>query len=56
MFGLGIGELIVIGVVVFLFLGPKKIPQLARGVGEAIHEFKNAGKKSLTENKKDNEV
>ena len=42
MFGLGPTELIVIlGVVVLLF-GAKKIPELAKGVGKAMREFKKA--------------
>lgn len=44
MFGLGIGELAVIGVIALLFVGPKKIPELAKGLGQAISEFKKAGK------------
>lgn len=42
MFGLGVGELLLIlGLGVFLF-GAKKIPDLARGMGEAVNEFKKA--------------
>lgn len=42
MFGLGMGELLLIGAIVFLFIGPKKLPQLAKGVGEGIRELQNA--------------
>lgn len=42
MFGLGMGEMIVILLIVLFFLGPKKIPQLAKGLGEGIKEFKNS--------------
>jgi sec-independent protein translocase protein TatA len=54
MFGLGMGEMVVILMVVLLFLGPKKIPQLAKGLGEGIKEFKNsiAGKEEEEEEKK----
>lgn len=42
MFGLGVGELLLIfGIIIFLF-GSKKIPSLAKGMGEAIREFKKA--------------
>lgn len=41
---------IVIGIVVLLF-GAKKIPELAKGVGEGITEFKNATKKQVEEGK-----
>lgn len=44
MFGLGHGELIVILIVVILLFGPKKLPQLAKGVGEAIKEFKKTSR------------
>ena len=38
---IGIQELlIVLGIVILLF-GAKKIPQLAKGIGEAIKEFRN---------------
>ncbi|MHC4944065.1 MAG: Sec-independent protein translocase subunit TatA/TatB [Planctomycetota bacterium] len=39
-FGLGPTELIVILAIVFLLFGAKKIPQLARGLGKGITEFK----------------
>lgn len=42
MFGLGFGELVIILVLVVLLFGSKKIPSLAKGMGEAIREFKNA--------------
>ena len=41
---LGLPELIVIGVIFLLIFGPKKLPSLARGLGESIKEFKKAGK------------
>jgi sec-independent protein translocase protein TatA len=42
MFGLGMGELFLVGTIAFLFLGPKKIPELAKGLGEGIGTFKKA--------------
>jgi sec-independent protein translocase protein TatA len=42
MFGLGMGEIVVILFIVLLFIGPKKIPQLAKGLGESIKEFKKS--------------
>lgn len=42
MFGLGIGELVVIGLFALLFIGPKKLPELAKGLGKGIREFQRA--------------
>lgn len=39
----GFEVLIIIILIVFLF-GAKKIPELARGIGQGIKEFKNAKK------------
>ena len=44
MFGLGIGEIVVILVVALIFIGPKKLPELARGLGKGLREFQNAAK------------
>lgn len=43
---LGGPEIIVIVVVVLLLFGGKKIPELARGLGKGIREFKDATKDS----------
>ena len=47
---LGATELIIIFFVVLLLFGAKKLPELARGLGKGITEFKNAvetGKKEI---------
>lgn len=41
-FGLGGQEIVLILVVVLLLFGAKKIPELARGLGSGIKEFKKA--------------
>ena len=49
---IGLPELLVIlGVAVLLF-GGKKIPEVAKGLGEGIKNFKNALKDEKTEEKK----
>ena len=40
MFGLGIGEILVILVIAFLLFGPKQLPEVARQVGKAVKGFK----------------
>ena len=42
MFGLGTGEILVILFIVLLLFGAKKLPELAKGLGKGIKEFKNA--------------
>jgi sec-independent protein translocase protein TatA len=39
-FGLGLQELIIIMVIVFVIFGGKKLPELGSGLGKAIREFK----------------
>jgi sec-independent protein translocase protein TatB len=42
MFGLGMQEIIVIGVLALLLLGPKKLPELAQTVGKFVRDFQHA--------------
>ena len=41
---LGMGELLVILIVVLLLFGSKKIPEIAQGLGKGIREFKKSVK------------
>ena len=43
-FGLGASELVIIGIIVLLLFGGKKIPQLMKGIGQGINEFKRSSK------------
>jgi sec-independent protein translocase protein TatA len=42
MFGLGLGELLVILLVLVLLFGASKLPQLGSGLGEGIKTFRKA--------------
>ncbi len=44
MFGLGFGELVVIFLIALIFIGPKKLPELAKGLGKGIKQFQDAAK------------
>ncbi len=37
---LGMPEIIIILLIVLLLFGPKKLPELARGLGQSVREFK----------------
>jgi sec-independent protein translocase protein TatA len=57
--GLGGWEIFLIIAVLLIFFGAKKIPELARGLGKGIREFKDAStdiKKEIDESAKDDET
>ena len=53
--GLGGGEILLIALVLLLMFGGKKIPELMRGLGKGMKEFKDAsnGKEEKLPEKKD---
>jgi sec-independent protein translocase protein TatA len=51
MFGLGMGELVVIGFIVVLMFGGKKLPQLGSSLGESIKNFKKGMKEGESTDK-----
>lgn len=38
---IGTSELLLIGIIALIFLGPRKLPQIARTVGKMMSEFRN---------------
>jgi sec-independent protein translocase protein TatA len=52
MFGLGTPELIVIGVIVLILFGAKRIPDIGKGLGGAIREFRDARKEMSSDTAK----
>ncbi|MEJ5227650.1 twin-arginine translocase TatA/TatE family subunit [Thermodesulfovibrio sp.] len=42
MFGLGTQELLIILVIVVILFGATRLPQIGKGIGEAIKNFKKA--------------
>lgn len=41
---IGTPELIIVGLVIVLLFGSKKIPEFMKGIGQAFREFRNASK------------
>lgn len=39
--GLGMQELLLIGLVILVFFGAKKIPEFMKGLGKGVREFKD---------------
>lgn len=56
MFGIGSTELLLLGGVAVLLFGAKRIPELAKGLGKGIKEFKKEMKdeSNRVEDKKEN--
>ncbi len=42
MFGLGVQELLIIGLIVMVCFGAKKLPEIGKGLGKGIREFRRA--------------
>ena len=40
MFGLGFGEIVIVLVIVLLFFGGKRLPELGKALGKSMNNFK----------------
>jgi sec-independent protein translocase protein TatA len=49
MFNLGTTELIIIGVIVFFIFGARRLPEIGKGLGGAIREFRKVKKEIANE-------
>ena len=56
MFGLGTGEILIILFVILLLFGAKKLPELAKGLGKGINEFKKTTNEIKEEVKKASDI
>lgn len=55
MFGLGLGETILIIVAILLLFGAKRLPEVAQGLGKGVREFRRAMRDTADELKGENE-
>ncbi|MGD2124447.1 MAG: twin-arginine translocase TatA/TatE family subunit [Desulfobacteraceae bacterium] len=55
MFGLGTTELLIIGVIIFLIFGAKRLPEIGKGLGGALREFKQVKKQLKHEEESEND-
>jgi sec-independent protein translocase protein TatA len=44
MFGLGMQELLIVLLIVFILFGAKRLPEMGKGIGEGIRNFKKSMK------------
>ena len=51
LFGMGAGELMLLLAVLILLFGAKKLPELAKGLGKSVTEFKKAAREAEEEEK-----
>ena len=52
MFTPGIGQLLIVLVIILLFFGGKRIPQMMRSIGQSVTEFKKGVSDTVDEDDK----
>lgn len=55
MFGIGTQEILLILLVILIFFGGKKIPELMKGLGKGVRSFKEGMKEADTDTKSKDE-
>jgi len=53
MFGLGPTELIIVGIIIVFIFGAKRLPEIGKGLGGALNEFRNVKKNVGLNNEKE---
>ncbi|MEI6057964.1 MAG: twin-arginine translocase TatA/TatE family subunit [bacterium] len=53
MFGLGTKEIIIIAAIIVLLFGAKKVPELAKGIGQAVRHIRGGFKDEPENNQTD---
>ena len=53
MFGLGVQELIIIFLIIMVLFGAKKLPEMGKGLGRGIREFKRASEQAVDDDNDD---
>ena len=53
MFGLGVQELIIIFLIIMVLFGAKKLPEMGKGLGRGIREFKRASEQAAEDDNDD---
>jgi|AntDeeMetagen681_2_1112603.scaffolds.fasta_scaffold18138_2 sec-independent protein translocase protein TatA len=48
--GIGLPEVLIFVAIIVLFFGASKIPELAKGIGQGMNEFKKATNEELDDN------